>query len=112
MDATILALTDKLYDQQPLSQDESQILFDAIIKGDVDPIALSAILTALKIKGETPAELAGAAKALLANANPFPRPDYDLPISSVPVVMGPIPSTFLHGSLCGSSLWRESRQAR
>lgn len=77
MDATILALTDKLYDQQPLSQDESQILFDAIIKGDVDPIALSAILTALKIKGETPAELAGAAKALLANANPFPRPDYD-----------------------------------
>ncbi|GHA56165.1 anthranilate phosphoribosyltransferase [Photobacterium aphoticum] len=77
MDATILALTDKLYDQQPLSQEESQILFDAIIKGDVDPIALSAILTALKIKGETPAELAGAAKALLANANPFPRPDYD-----------------------------------
>ncbi|MGF1686454.1 anthranilate phosphoribosyltransferase [Photobacterium japonica] len=77
MDATISTLINKLYDQQALSQDESQTLFDAIIKGDIDPIALAAILTALKIKGETPAEIAGAAKALLANANPFPRPDYD-----------------------------------
>ncbi|WP_443147280.1 anthranilate phosphoribosyltransferase [Photobacterium sp. MCCC 1A19761] len=77
MDATIYTLADKLYQQQPLTQTESQTLFDAIIKGDVEPILLSAILTALKIKGETPAEIAGAAKALLANANPFPRPDYD-----------------------------------
>ncbi|MGF1698942.1 anthranilate phosphoribosyltransferase [Photobacterium makurazakiensis] len=77
MDATIYTIADKLYDQQALTQDESQTLFDAIIKGDVEPILLSAVLTALKIKGETPAEIAGAAKALLANANPFPRPDYD-----------------------------------
>ncbi|MGF1679841.1 anthranilate phosphoribosyltransferase [Photobacterium minamisatsumaniensis] len=77
MDATIYTIADKLYDQQALTQDESQTLFDAIIKGDVEPILLSAVLTALKIKGETPAEIAGAAKALLANANPFPSPDYD-----------------------------------
>ncbi|MFC5077365.1 Bifunctional protein TrpGD [Vibrio thalassae] len=67
----------KLYDQQDLSQQESQQLFDTIIKGELDPILMSAALTALKIKGETPEEIAGAAKALLANANSFPRPDYD-----------------------------------
>ncbi|WP_299014384.1 anthranilate phosphoribosyltransferase [uncultured Photobacterium sp.] len=77
MDAVIYTIANKLYDQQSLTQEESQTLFDAIIKGDVDPILLSAVLTALKIKGETPAEIAGAASALLANANPFPSPDYD-----------------------------------
>lgn len=77
MDATIYTLADKLYDQQNLSQEESHTLFDAIIKGEVEPVLLSAVLTALKIKGETPAEIAGAAQALLANASDFPRPDYD-----------------------------------
>ena len=77
MNATISRLADKLYDQQPLSQAESHTLFDAIINGEVEPIVLSAVLTALKIKGETPAEIAGAAKALVKNASPFPRPDYD-----------------------------------
>jgi anthranilate phosphoribosyltransferase len=77
MDAKIFEIADKLYAQQALTQDESHVLFDAIIKGDVDPILLSAVLTALKIKGETPAEIAGAASALLANANAFPSPEYD-----------------------------------
>ncbi len=67
----------KLYEQISLSQTESQYLFDAIIKGEIDPILLASALTCLKIKGETPDEIAGAAKALLNNANPFPRPDYD-----------------------------------
>lgn len=77
MDASIYTIADKLYDQQALTREESQNLFDAIIKGEVEPILLSAVLTALKIKGETPEEIAGAASALLANAKPFPRPDYD-----------------------------------
>lgn len=70
-------IINKLYEQQSLSRDESQQLFDAIIKGEMDPIQLAAVLTALKIKGETPQEIAGAASALLDNASPFPRPDYD-----------------------------------
>ncbi|MCZ8499273.1 hypothetical protein O9929_19885 [Vibrio lentus] len=37
---------------------------------------MASALTALKIKGETPDEIAGAAKALLANATNS-RPDYD-----------------------------------
>ena len=70
-------IINKLYEQQPLTQEESQQLFDIIIRGELDPILMASALTALKIKGETPDEIAGAAKALLANANPFPRPDYD-----------------------------------
>ncbi|MBR9789865.1 MAG: anthranilate phosphoribosyltransferase [Vibrionaceae bacterium] len=71
------AIINKLYDQQSLTQEESQQLFDTIIRGELDPILMASVLTALKIKGETPEEIAGAAKALLANAKPFPRPDYD-----------------------------------
>jgi anthranilate phosphoribosyltransferase len=67
----------KLYGQQSLTQQESQQLFDVIIKGELDPILMASALTALKIKGETPDEITGAVKALLANAKPFPRPDYD-----------------------------------
>ncbi|MGB6291670.1 anthranilate phosphoribosyltransferase [Vibrio sp. V12_P9A6T4] len=70
-------IINKLYVQQSLSQAESQQLFDVIIRGELDSILMAAVLTALKIKGETPDEIAGAAKALLANAAPFPRPDYD-----------------------------------
>ncbi|MPW36653.1 anthranilate phosphoribosyltransferase [Vibrio sp. B1Z05] len=70
-------ILEQLYRQESLSEAQSQTLFDQIIKGEVEPIVLSSALTALKIKGETPEEIAGAAKALLANAQPFPRPDYD-----------------------------------
>lgn len=70
-------IMDKLYEQQDLTKPESHQLFDTIIKGDMDPILLGAALTALKIKGETSDEIAGAAEALLANASPFPSIDYD-----------------------------------
>ena len=70
-------IINKLYEQESLSEQESQQLFDVIIRGELDQILMASALTALKIKGETPDEIAGAAKALLANANPFPRPDYD-----------------------------------
>lgn len=70
-------IINKLYDQTSLSQQESHALFDCIIRGEMDPLQLASLLTALKIKGETPDEIAGAAEALLANANSFPRPDYE-----------------------------------
>ncbi len=87
-------IINKLYEQQGLTQAESQQLFDQIIRGEMDPVLMAAVLTALKIKGETPDEIAGAAKALLANANPFPRPDYDFAdIVGMPVAMAQTPST-------------------
>ncbi|MCL9782025.1 anthranilate phosphoribosyltransferase [Vibrio sp. S4M6] len=70
-------ILNKLYQQQALSQDESSALFSAIIKGELDAAPMAAAIIAMKIKGETPDEIAGAAKALVANARPFPTIDYD-----------------------------------
>lgn len=70
-------IMNKLYQQQSLAQNESQHLFNAIIGGHCETPLMAAALTALKIKGETPDEIVGAVRALLANASAFPRPDYD-----------------------------------
>jgi anthranilate phosphoribosyltransferase len=45
--------------------------FRQVMAGEVDPIVLSGILVALKAKGETPEEIAGAAEALREEALPF-----------------------------------------
>lgn len=70
-------IIDKLFSQVSLSQEEAHTLFSQIIQGEMAPILMAAMLTALKLKGETPEEISGAVQALLDNATPFPRPDYD-----------------------------------
>lgn len=72
----IHTLLEQLYQGKSLSLAQSQQVFKQIINGDVEPILLSSLLTALKIKGETPAEIAGAALALKEQALPFPSPSY------------------------------------
>jgi anthranilate phosphoribosyltransferase len=67
---------EQLYRGESLSLDASQALFEVLLRGEMDPIVLSSLLTALKMKGEAPSEIAGAASALIAAAKPFPRPDY------------------------------------
>ncbi|MEL0629329.1 anthranilate phosphoribosyltransferase [Psychromonas aquatilis] len=67
---------EQLYQGQTLSESQSQAFFEQVVLGEIDPIVLSSVLTALKIKGERPQEVTGAAKALLAQAKAFPRPDY------------------------------------
>lgn len=67
---------EQLYQGKSISAEQSQQFFEQVILGDVNPLVLSAVLTALKIKGETPEEITGAAKALLKHATAFPRPDY------------------------------------
>ena len=57
-------MLETLFKQESLTQEQSQAFFTQVVQGDVDPILLSAVLTALKIKGESPAEIAGAAAAL------------------------------------------------
>ncbi|WP_081180712.1 anthranilate phosphoribosyltransferase [Colwellia sp. PAMC 21821] len=61
-----------LVDGDSLTQQQSHDVFEQVINGFVAPERLAAILTALKIKGETPAEIAGAAIAIRENATPFP----------------------------------------
>lgn len=76
-ESNIHQILEQLYSGKSLSSEQSQAFFEQVVQGEVDPIILSSALTALKIKGETPQEIAGAAQALLAQAKHFPRPDYD-----------------------------------
>lgn len=66
-----------LYRGESLTNTESEQLFGEVLRGEMDPLVLSSLLTALKVKGESPSEIVGAAKALIAAAKPFPRPDYE-----------------------------------
>lgn len=72
-----MEILEQLYAGQSLSSEQSQAFFEQVVLGKVDPIILSSVLTALKMKGETPEEITGAANALIAQAKAFPRPDYD-----------------------------------
>jgi len=61
-----------LVDGQDLDQQTTQAFFEQMLNGETDPIMLASVLTALKIKGETPTEIAGAATAIKAAATKFP----------------------------------------
>ncbi|MDG6894088.1 anthranilate phosphoribosyltransferase [Volucribacter amazonae] len=69
-------ILNKLFDQQSLTLQESEQLFQQIIQGNLLPEQLAAALIALKIKGESVEEISGAVTASLQAAQPFPRPDY------------------------------------
>lgn len=59
-----------------LNKVESETLFDEIIRGVLSDIEITGLLVALKIKGETPEEIAGAAAILRRAALKFKEPDY------------------------------------
>lgn len=73
---SISAILEKLYQAEIISREESQALFGAIVRGELEATQLAAALISMKVRGEHPQEIAGAAAALLADAQPFPRPDY------------------------------------
>lgn len=73
----IQPILNKLYQGQPLEQTESETLFSQIIQGKLEPTKLATAIISMKVRGETPQEIAGAAKALLSHADPFTTPDYD-----------------------------------
>lgn len=65
-----------LFSGQALSQAQTRRLFEAIINGELAPEQLAGALIALKVRGETTAELCGAVEASLQASQPFERPDY------------------------------------
>ncbi len=65
-------LLQQLVDGQSLSQAQSEAYFTQVINGEVPAANLGAVLTALKMKGETSEEIAGAAIAIRASATKFP----------------------------------------
>ncbi|KAE9530360.1 anthranilate phosphoribosyltransferase [Testudinibacter aquarius] len=70
------ALLEILFSNQTLNQQQSHTLFSAIVQGKLSNEQLAAALIALKLRGESIAEIAGAVAALQQAAEPFPRPDY------------------------------------
>ncbi|MBE2896617.1 anthranilate phosphoribosyltransferase [Pasteurellaceae bacterium HPA106] len=69
-------ILEQLYSGERLSQDQSEQLFNAIVNGELAPEQLAAALIAMRVRGESYDEIAGAVKALQNAALPFPRPDY------------------------------------
>jgi anthranilate phosphoribosyltransferase len=65
----------RLLTGEDLSAEDSQHLFERLVLGRLEPAEIAGMLIALRMKGETPEEMIGAAQALLAAASPFPRPD-------------------------------------
>ncbi len=62
----------QLVDGNDISQVDAEEFFKEMINGKVEPALLASVLTALKIKGETANEIAGAAIAVRSSATPFP----------------------------------------
>lgn len=69
-------LLEKLFNKQPLAQQEAQFFFTEIMQGKLTNEQLAGALIALKIRGETIEEISGAVSAALENAQLFPTPDY------------------------------------
>ncbi len=59
---------EKIISGNDLSFDESQNALFTIMQGEVDNLQISALLTALKMKGEAPSELAGFVSAMRLNS--------------------------------------------
>jgi anthranilate phosphoribosyltransferase len=66
----------RLYSGESLAESEAEALFAGLVAGRLSEPAISAMLIALRLKGETADELTGAARALRAADSDFPRPDY------------------------------------
>jgi len=62
--------------ERSLTRSEASEVFAGLVAGDWTEIEVAGLLGALKVRGETPGEIAGAAQALREAALPFPRPDY------------------------------------
>ena len=61
-----------------LSAEEAGGAFDAVMSGEGTPAQVAALLMALRVKGETAEEVAGAARALRRAMVPLPAADPDL----------------------------------
>jgi anthranilate phosphoribosyltransferase len=60
----------KLLDGQDLTREESREVMDAIMSGETTPAQIGGFLVALRLKGETADEIAGAAEAMRAHVIP------------------------------------------
>lgn len=69
------ALLAKVADGQSLSVDEARMAFDIMMSGDATPSQMGGFLMALRVRGETVAEITGAASAMRAKARHVQAPE-------------------------------------
>ncbi len=62
MDAT--KILHNLLEEKNVTTEESQAFLNSVMKGEISPIQIGAILTALRMKGESPEEIIGLIKAM------------------------------------------------
>lgn len=62
----------KFLDNPAPTVEEAQEVFNPLSNGDYDDIHIAALLATIRTRGETFADLAGAAKAFLNASRPFP----------------------------------------
>jgi anthranilate phosphoribosyltransferase len=65
---TIQEALARLLDGHDLSREDSRRVMDAIMSGEATPAQIGGFLVALRLKGETPSEIAGAAEAMRSHA--------------------------------------------
>lgn len=70
------ALLAALLEGHSLSEEESHGLFSQMMEGELPPVTVSALLVALRMKGETVDELTGAARAMRAKARMIQAPPH------------------------------------
>jgi anthranilate phosphoribosyltransferase len=58
-----------------LAADEAEAAFVEVMEGRASPVQLAALLVALRVRGETPQEIAGGVRALRRAMIPVPAPD-------------------------------------
>jgi anthranilate phosphoribosyltransferase len=64
---TIQEALDRLLNGQPLTRDETRLVMGTIMAGEATPAQIGGFLVALRLKGETADEIAGAAEAMRAH---------------------------------------------
>lgn len=72
------SILNTLVNGEAINQEQSSEFFEQVMTGDVAPELLASVLTALKIKGETSEEIAGAAVAVRKHATAFPKLDFSV----------------------------------
>jgi len=70
----VKALLQKLVDRVDLTPAEVEAAFEAIFQGEATPAQMGAFLVGLRMKGETPAEIAAAATVMRRRATPVRTP--------------------------------------
>src|SRR5437899_12517323 len=66
----------RLLEGKDLSREDARGVMDTIMSGEATPAQIGGFLVALRLKGETAAEIAGAAEAMRAHVVPV-RPSRD-----------------------------------